>query len=372
MNHFTIFITGNCNLSCAYCFEKDCDFSKAKITKEVIQAIGKLAIEQENEKSINFGFFGGEPLLYPDMIEYTCEYMNALLSEKGKQATYSVTTNATLITDDVINLLKKYNIKVLASIDGLPRDNNVRYWKGTSETSSYVAYENLLKLKQAGIPLTIRWTVSPDTVQYLYNDCVAFIEAGFLELAIEFTYETEWSIETLKLLEQQLILLSKVYIQKLRDGINLHIKPFDDGIGLYRTEQRMQTRCGYGLHGVGIGADGDIQPCHRFVSRSDHADWSFGNVLTNFDYDKRQKMIDNWDINKVKVADGRECKDCPVKLRCPGGACFPVNLDSTGDYFTSPVSYCDIQLTTQRVANDIVGILYGEQNEILIKKMTHV
>lgn len=370
MNHITLYPTGKCNLACEYCFERFYNWDREDSNEEIMKkSIDFLFEEGKNENNLNVSFFGGEPTLRPDLIEFACSYAEEKAKELNKNISFSITTNLTLISDKLIEIFKKHNIHILASIDGMPHENNKRYWNGTNKSSADVALKNLIKLKEENLQITVRWTISKETLQYLYEDVKEFISLGFYNLAIEFVYEEKWRKDDLEKLEQELRKIAKLYIEKLREGIELNIKAIDDGFQLFKMDERQTLRCGLGYFGLGISPTGNILPCHRFVSRPDQEKFSLGNVLTGFNRDERDKLVEVWSLDKIKVEDGRECKDCPIKLRCPGSGCLVVNLDTTGDIFTTPKSYCDIEYIKQKVANDVLGVLYGEKNEIMMKKL---
>ncbi|MCS4481008.1 4Fe-4S cluster-binding domain-containing protein [Clostridium botulinum] len=54
-------------------------------------------------KEIYIGFYGGEPLLNFELIKKCIDYGNAKI--KDKNVIYSMTTNATLITEDIADFL---------------------------------------------------------------------------------------------------------------------------------------------------------------------------------------------------------------------------------------------------------------------------
>jgi len=368
LNHITIYPTGRCNLSCAYCFENTHQWCRADSTIETMRtSVDFLIRESGNQENLNIGFFGGEPLLRPDLVDETCTYAKEQGVKFGKRFGFSVTTNMTLIDDNVLQVLKKHNIMLLASLDGMPRKDNVRFWQNTQETSAWHAFSNLLFAQKNGVGIQLRWTISPHNLKYVAEDCKTMMAIGIRNFALEFVYECEWTKDDLDLLEFELRELAKLYISELRNGRELHVKPINDGFSVYTAEQRQTLRCGLGYFGVGISAEGTIQPCHRFVSREDAKDWALGSVHTEFDKAKRDKMVADWKLDKVKITDGRKCEDCPIKLRCPGGICFLVNLDITKDFYTVPHVYCDIQLACQKVSNDVLGVLYGEKNSTMLK-----
>lgn len=367
MNNAVFYLTGRCNLECAYCFGRISGWQREDTTEAVIKATVDWLLAQPGNLPLHIGFFGGEPLLRPDLLELTCSHGTELAKTVGRSLNYAVTTNLTLLTDEVAAMLKRYQVSIIASMDGLPHRDNQRYWPGTRQHSGGEALVGLLAAQRAGLNVDVRWTVSPQTIRYLGDDCLTLVALGFRRLAIEFVYECAWTPEQLVALEVELRAVAAQFIAELRAGREMHFKPFSDGFTQYTQDKPMTTRCGFGGAGVGVAPNGDILPCQRYVCRSDAAQWVLGNVFTGLEPGKREACLASWDREKVKVADGRSCRDCPIRLRCPGGVCPPLHLDTTGDLFTVPTSYCDVQLTVQRVANDVLGVLYAERNPAMLR-----
>lgn len=376
INHVVMFVTGKCNLGCSYCFQEIDGLRNLApwaqdTTIETIKATVDFLIANSGaERSVGLGFFGGEPTLRPDLLEYACEYGTQAAQAAGKGINFSVTTNMTLMGDRLIELIKRYNIGVLASIDGQPRPDNQRVYKGTQISSAQKAYESLLLLKAQGVTPTLRWTLAPYAgLENLYDDVVHFADLGFRTLAVEFVYEVPWSAEALAKLEAELRRVAQYYTAELRAGRNLYFKPIDDTFQVYTMDERPQNHCGTANKGVGVGPDGTLQPCHRYVSRHDADDWAVGHVSTGFVEERRLAVVDGWSGAEVTVSDGRSCHDCPIQIRCNGGVCLPVNLDVTGSWSQVPSWHCDIQLTCQRVGNDVLGVLYGSRNPLMVRKL---
>ena len=68
---FTILPTYNCNLACPYCYQDK--RIKESMSKEVANSLIKWIknrIEKYNVKDLHLTFYGGEPLLRVDLIEY--------------------------------------------------------------------------------------------------------------------------------------------------------------------------------------------------------------------------------------------------------------------------------------------------------------
>ena len=118
-----IILTTACNYKCIYCF------NEGEANKEVrVQSIDKLKkiIHVAKDFGINsIKLTGGEPLLYPH-IEELLAYM-----KDENIGYYDFTTNISLLNDDTIDMLNKYNVSSLTlSLNSLEREK-YKYLSGT-------------------------------------------------------------------------------------------------------------------------------------------------------------------------------------------------------------------------------------------------
>lgn len=116
---YEILTTTACNARCAYCFEEGVKF--ISMTKETAKQVCNFIIEKNsNAKSILIQWFGGEPLLNPDIITYITKILDDKLGSTGVKITYQITTNGSLITKDIVELFKNvwHISKVQITLDG--------------------------------------------------------------------------------------------------------------------------------------------------------------------------------------------------------------------------------------------------------------
>ena len=103
-------ITNMCNYNCAYCIFSS---SAKKITNELSTLVAKRTIKDLKKNGFSYiKFTGGEPFVRSDMVE--------LLKFASKnQFQMDISTNASLITDDIAQQLAKINLNyVHVSLDG--------------------------------------------------------------------------------------------------------------------------------------------------------------------------------------------------------------------------------------------------------------
>ena len=136
-----------CNIACAYCYQ-DSMRTAAEPSSYDIGAI-KHTLKEINRP---FAVFGGEPLLIPRKdLE---EFFRFGLEEHGHN---SIQTNGTLISDEHIELFKRYRVHVGVSVDGPDELNDARK-SGNLETTRKQTQKSLAaiaRLCEAGVPTSL-------------------------------------------------------------------------------------------------------------------------------------------------------------------------------------------------------------------------
>ncbi|MBI3398317.1 MAG: radical SAM protein [Deltaproteobacteria bacterium] len=113
-------LTANCNLKCKYCFQGTNYHIQpnAMANRKVIDAFVEYC---RKSKIHHVEIFGGEPLLYKDLFEYTVINLN----EKTPKTSIGIVTNGTLIDKKIMNILETKPISILLSIDGCKERHNM-------------------------------------------------------------------------------------------------------------------------------------------------------------------------------------------------------------------------------------------------------
>ena len=133
-----IILTTACNYKCIYCF------NEGEANKEVrVQSIDRLKkiIHVAREFGINsIKLTGGEPLLYPN-VEELLDFM-----QREDIGYYDFTTNISLLTENKIDMLNKYNVSSLTLSLNTLEKNKYNYLSGTNNYN-LVMYnlQNVLK-----------------------------------------------------------------------------------------------------------------------------------------------------------------------------------------------------------------------------------
>jgi len=160
LNQLILELTARCNHRCGYCaFSGRYSFKRTHEEKDMPLEIAKKAVDyflagSRNDESGESGdgrngaitFYGGEPLLRFDLIKAVVE----LTKEKGafERYRFSLTTNGTMLNDEIIDYFVANSISILISLDG-PKKYHDRYrlFKNGGGTFD-VILDNLKRIKK--------------------------------------------------------------------------------------------------------------------------------------------------------------------------------------------------------------------------------
>jgi uncharacterized protein len=133
-------LTERCNLRCGYCIygpqftQKRNHGTKDMSPETAFRAIDLLGRNSRYKKDIGLTFYGGEPLLRFPFLQACVDHARHTLSEK--ELSFSMTTNATLLTPQMAEFLANEGFGVHVSLDG-PEDIHDRHRKDANGTGSF-------------------------------------------------------------------------------------------------------------------------------------------------------------------------------------------------------------------------------------------
>lgn len=133
-------LTQNCNLACRYCcYSPDSPGRRNHSTKTMRWATAKKAIDYYSLRNLStdrtaLSFYGGEPMLEFELLQRCIEYSRSL--PDGDRFHLNITTNGTLIDEDVASFFVKNEVHVHVSLDGPEaiHDNNRVFLTGERGT----------------------------------------------------------------------------------------------------------------------------------------------------------------------------------------------------------------------------------------------
>ena len=176
-------MTSQCNLNCNYCdWQKDSNFDLSEEqlanAKKHLRKIREV-IDRKYSDIALVQYSGGEPLLYPDILEEVFHVFH--------DKWIRINTNATLLTDEIIKMAKDHGkVYIAVSLDGATLSANFPRVKGNRETFETIL-KNVDKVVKNEVPLMVLCTLNqqnirefPVLVDYLTEHYEDAIEKGML------------------------------------------------------------------------------------------------------------------------------------------------------------------------------------------------
>ena len=159
------FITDDCNFNCKYCYHKK---NNSYIKKETIEDTMNFFLPKLPE-NYTIHFSGGEPLLAFDLIKHTASLLKKKNTEFKKKVTYTLTSNGSLISEEIIRFFNDNNFSVGISFDGYAQNK-------TREKGSFDQMVSVIKkiLKYPDIRLDTSSVFTPETINEL-SESMKFI-----------------------------------------------------------------------------------------------------------------------------------------------------------------------------------------------------
>lgn len=314
---YIIWTTTRCNLNCKYCYEGSdkldyiMDISMAKKVLDYICS----ELENKTEDNLLISFHGGEPFLNFNVIKFLVKEFR----KKYSNVLFTSTTNATLLTDDMISFIVDEIPDITVSLDGLKvTHDKTRPFRG-GKGSYDIAIANGNKLLQQLPYLRVRMTFDSSTVLTLAQDVKHLLELGYsIIVAAPNASDPLWNEEHMKILEEQIRKLNFIKQQYNNSSISL-CEPI---------KLNCKSKCMGGIKSKHIYPNGDIYPC---IMSGGMEEFIIGNVQSGVDAEKLNQIL------KYSESSNAACQDCKLIRSCDGERCKIVNKITNGDYF-SPVA----------------------------------
>jgi uncharacterized protein len=160
-----------CNYRCKYCefiqeFPETTNYQKMTTSqaRELVDTYYRMSAAA-SPRSRDFVFFGGEPFMAPDIIEYVLKYIR---DERGDQDINITTfTNGSLITDEIAATCARYNVYAIVSMDGPAEVNDRARVDLGFNPSTQKTIRGYRKLQKAGCRMGISIMVGRHNVDSL-------------------------------------------------------------------------------------------------------------------------------------------------------------------------------------------------------------
>jgi uncharacterized protein len=304
-------LTGRCNLCCDYCYHGRRGREAPPMSEETAtRAIDLLFEESVGERSVSVVFFGGEPLLCPDLIERVVEHADVAAAHARRRVSFHVTTNGTLLTSGLASQLTRLGVRILVSIDGGAEDHD-RHRVFPDGRGSYGTLLKRIASLPAGTSVGARATVTPESGHL--RDIVSHLaDLGFRVVHLAPVSDGGMSPAFAKRLMVEFEELARDELRRLLEGREPIVGNFAEALASLDAARVRVLPCGAGSRYLAVGTDGTLYLCHRFAG---DAAYAVGDVSGGVDRARLGALLASF------LERSRGCGSCWARWLC-GGPCF--------------------------------------------------
>ena len=307
--------------------------------------VGKAALDflvanSGNRHNLEVDFFGGEPLMNWEVVKQIVEYGRSIEKEAGKNFRFTITTNGTLLNQEILDYCNKEMGNIVLSIDGRKEVNDKMRPRAGGQGIYDTIVPKYLEVAKSRHQLRyfVRGTFTHNNLDFS-EDVKHLADLGFKQISMEpvVAKPEDWYAikeEDLPQLKEEYDKLAKIYLQYRKEGKGFNFFHFNIDLSGGPCVAKRLSGCGSGCEYVGVTPWGDIYPCHQFVGNED---FIMGNVFEGIKrFDIQQKFKES------NVYSRPECQKCFARYYCSGG-CSANAYNFNGEINTVYKEGCELQ-----------------------------
>jgi radical SAM protein with 4Fe4S-binding SPASM domain len=336
VSSLTLAMTDDCNFNCTYCYQtKGNEYMPEQTLENVLVFFFPFLTDQ-----FDLNFYGGEPLLAFGLIKKAIAILETLNDKALKQGKYSLTTNGSLSSQDILAFLDNHKFAVELSFDGLAHD--LQRKKGSARKT-----ENTLKklLNYPHIKVEVNSVFTPATVDMLNNSIQCALSFGVPSI--------NFSLSTLEPWHEDSLEKYKLEISKLRRFLlEMHKNEGNCPVANFKELKRGRFSCVAGKNRFAVTTNGDVWGCFLFPDYfkgkeavPEYHKFCFGNLMDFANHHERiyPKISKNYsELSMSQFSSGkRDCLFCSYYEYC---RICPINAAFSGsDIGNIPEYICKLK-----------------------------
>lgn len=314
-------VAQGCNMSCSYCYADEGRFgSHARLMKLEIasRSVDAFLDQIPPGSDAVLGFMGGEPFLNSALIHHTTRYAADSAKDRGVRLRYSVTTNATLLRDEDVELLTEFPFSVSVSLDG-DRATSDRQRQMRDGKSSYdrtlLGISKLTQQGQRPRHVSLRATVTPRS-GHLSEMLDAMLaqgvdEAGFAPVLVSPNPKDAFSAADFERFLEEMIECGTRAKDALVERRKFGFSNFETALQELHRGAHRPYPCGAAAGYASVSAEGGLFGCHRAI---DDERFAIGSIDEGPDDDRRRAFL-----SERHVLRQEPCNGCWARFLCGGG-----------------------------------------------------
>ncbi len=364
-----------CNMGCKYCFagegEYGNDLNKPKFftAEKYVEGLYK-ALETYKSGVERIDFFGGEPLLNYREIKVFVPMAIKICREKGySRPIFSMTTNATLINEEIVEFFHKYHFRISLSVDGPKRINDsARLFKYSMDSAYEMVVESMQLLRKKGVLFNVSATINSyhlknykkGSFQEIIEeiDDLGFENISFVPVATgsrELNISSKGDLEKLDMFARDLI---TYYFNKIMEGKTKGIPSLLILPIIQIAKHEYMASCSAGKSFL-WDTDGKAYPCHMFCN---HQEFCIGSMEEGINGEMVNRFLE---YNREST---NECIGCIAKNVCSVW-CKGIQYLQNNDIHKVCSERCTFQKAI--VEESILWLVYLRQNPDKAKIFWH-
>lgn len=322
---FTFILTEECNFNCSYCYQKK--GSKYIDVSTVENAIDFFLPYLKEQCYISFT--GGEPLLAFNQLIEVVDYIQAKNRTLNKKIHYYITTNGSLINDDILQFLNQHEFSLLLSFDGFAQEIS-------REKGDFKQIVSIIEkiLKSPDIHLETNSVFTPATVGYLSKSIQFLMELGVPNINLALSKIPPWNSTSLLRLKKEVTTSKKLTLSFYKKTKYIPLSSFRKNFtkGIFT--------CVAGKNRMSLAPDERLWGCYLFSDyfkgkegTQEYQKYCFGE-LDSFIEDHEKiypEVLSNYSNLRMDnfYTDDSLCKKCPELEECwacPVDAAFSCSI----------------------------------------------
>ncbi len=354
----TLCRTHDCNLRCRYCYAGR--KYRHAMTRDIARRAMDIALAEarRTRSGADISFFGGEPLLEWDLLQWCVGYFLDHAGGLVLPPRFGITTNMTLLSEPKLQWLADHDFLIGLSLDGSPAMHDVNRRFASGEGSHAATLPALAWLNAHPTVRTRNVCVVTPSNAHLLADGVSWLAEHYHgPIGLNFDYWSRWTDEQFDTLAAQYREMMRRVIASYRSGTPIHVESVRDKIiGHLRSEDegRDCLRCRIGEREIAVTVDGNFFPCSRLVGEGDAPELNFGNVFEGINRAKQNAII------ATRGNRQPECLVCSLRHRCLN-SCGCTNRAASGYLDRVSPFLCSLERLCIEEADAMAEQLYAER-----------
>lgn len=329
IDHLKIQLGLSCNYSCDYCSQRFVERAPETSKKDIDAFMEKLdVLEFSEEKGLHVEFWGGEPLVYWKTLRPLAETLRDKFKHWERKPRFSIITNGSILTDEMIDWLMMMDFQVSISHDGPgqhvrgpdpfddpeAKERILGFYRMMTRLKKGFSFNSMLNKQNTSRKAIYDWFVN------LTGD--ENVQLG--EGSIVDAYEEDGIVNSLTTKQEHFDFRRQAFGEIYSTDGNIGFKSiimkmaeFGQRVLTHEESIYLGQKCGMdGENVIAVDLRGNVITCQNVSAPevSKNGESHLGGNLDNYD-DVQFTSSTHWSNRK-------ECPECPVLHLCKGACMF--------------------------------------------------